>query len=258
MALMLGTGIMACAPNGQYELSEGRTAIKKMLVDADMRAKNAQNKEKALAVYADVFKDYSHEPDVALAYAKALRESGYASKAIDVLSPHFAKLQNNQDIAVEYIKDYLAGGMYPAAENMALNWIETDIARQRAAYVPPESADSVPTEEASEAPIEKAEPMVEPVITFYAPYEFYQLAGIAADAQGKLDEGERHFRDALSLVEENQDKAVIMNNLALNLFNQNKVDAAMKLISEAFVIAPDKPKIARNLELISDVYKAAQ
>lgn len=250
LALTLGLGTVACTSNGEYQLSEGRTAIKKLLIDADIRAKNAQDKEKALAVYADVFKDYSDEPDVAVAYAKALRESGYASKAIDVLSPYFAKKKDNPEIAVEYIKDYLAGGMYPAAENMSQNWIETDIDRQKAAYVPP----APPKDTSGADPV----PVVEPAPVFYAPYEFYHLTGIAADAQGKLDEGERNFRTALSLVEDKSDRAVIMNNLALNLFNQNKTDAAMKMISEAFVIAPDKPKIARNLELISDVYKSKQ
>lgn len=258
--LGIAFGVAACASNGEYQLSEGKMVIRQALKEADMRAKTADSKEKALALYANIFNENSDDAEVAVAYAKALRESGHASKAVSVLSPHFVKETDNKAVALEYIKDHLEAGVFTAGEHMARNWIETDVERQEKAYVPPKplepkviTKDDVKSDSDTVNVVTAEEIPPKPV--FYAPYEFYQLLGIALDAQGKKAEAEDALKTALKCVADKEEQAVVMNNLALNLLGQKKIDEAMNMISEAFVIAPDKPKVSRNLELISEIYK---
>jgi tetratricopeptide (TPR) repeat protein len=153
------------------------------------------------------------------------------------------------DIVVEYIKDHLAAGQYKAAEGILTTRIEESIAAQEDAF-----------DKALEKEKEDAKKNNEKVVSnpldreFYAPKEFYHLLGVALDAQGKFEQAEEQYRWAIKRWNDGN-PAVVMNNLALNLTYQGKLEDGMKMVSEAFVLSPDKPEIGHNLEMISALYK---
>ncbi len=77
----------------------------------------------------------------------------------------------------------------------------------------------------------------------------YQMLGIAQDAQGDHVGAETSFRKALTLWK--GDKIPVMNNLALALANQNKIDESVAILKEAKTMDPDRVEIERNLRIIS-------
>ena len=77
----------------------------------------------------------------------------------------------------------------------------------------------------------------------------YQFLGIAQDAQGDHVAAERSFRQALNIWK--GDKIPVMNNLALALANQNKIDEAVALLRQAKEMDPNRREIERNLRIIS-------
>lgn len=77
----------------------------------------------------------------------------------------------------------------------------------------------------------------------------YQMLGIAQDAQGDHVGAEASFRKALTLWK--GDKIPVMNNLALALANQNKIDESVAILQEAKKMDPGRVEIERNLRIIS-------
>ena len=77
----------------------------------------------------------------------------------------------------------------------------------------------------------------------------YQMLGIAQDAQADHVGAEASFRKALAMWK--GDKIPVMNNLALALANQNKVDEAVAILQEAKRLDPSRVEIERNLRIIS-------
>jgi Flp pilus assembly protein TadD len=77
----------------------------------------------------------------------------------------------------------------------------------------------------------------------------YQLLGIAQDAQGDHVGAEKSFRQALTMWK--GDRIPVMNNLALSLANQNRVDEAVALLQQAKQMDPNRVEIERNLRIIS-------
>lgn len=77
----------------------------------------------------------------------------------------------------------------------------------------------------------------------------YQFLGIAQDAQGDHVAAEKSFRQALSMWK--GDKIPVMNNLALSLANQNKIDESVALLRQAKAMDPSRSEIERNLRIIS-------
>ncbi|MES2729114.1 MAG: tetratricopeptide repeat protein [Pseudomonadota bacterium] len=84
----------------------------------------------------------------------------------------------------------------------------------------------------------------------------YQMLGIAQDAQGDHVGAEASFRKALSLWK--SDKIPVMNNLALALANQNKIDEAVAILQEAKKMGPGRVEIERNLRIISTLNEKVQ
>ena len=72
--------------------------------------------------------------------------------------------------------------------------------------------------------------------------------GIALDAQGDHIEAEKAFRKALDVWE--GDPTSVMNNLALNLASQNKLDDALSILQKGQSIAPHKVEIERNIRIV--------
>ena len=79
--------------------------------------------------------------------------------------------------------------------------------------------------------------------------EAHHLLGIALDAQAKHVEAEASFRTALDMWE--GDPVPIMNNLALNLASQERIQDAVDILKKAKSIAPNRIEVERNLRIIS-------
>lgn len=83
----------------------------------------------------------------------------------------------------------------------------------------------------------------------------YLALGTALDAQNAHEEAETAFRDGLDRWK--GDPAPILNNLALNLASQNKLDQAIDMLNKAREVSPGRVEIERNLRIISTLKETA-
>lgn len=72
--------------------------------------------------------------------------------------------------------------------------------------------------------------------------------GIALDAQDKHEAAEKSLRTALELWD--GDPTTVMNNLALCLTAQNKLDEAQDILEQAQAIDPNKIELERNMRIV--------
>ena len=223
MALLSGCTHLNKAPvigdavdsmNGQQHLRESRTAI------ATDDAISAGDLNDALVLAQRDFKMHRHSVPSALRYATLLRKAGKPEGALKILGP-FAlhddgTPKGDADGAVlnEIASDDIALGHFDKAETV-LN------GAMNVPKLKPEETDT------------------------------YNLMGVALDAQGNHAEAEKMFRMALDGWQGNPTS--VMNNLALSLASQGKFDEALSILRKALVMAPDKPEIARNIDIISQL-----
>lgn len=81
----------------------------------------------------------------------------------------------------------------------------------------------------------------------------YQL-GLALEKQEKHAEAEKAFRDALALWKD--DPIGLMNDLALNLAAQKKIDESLEILYQAKERAPHNAEVERNLRIIMALQQA--
>lgn len=86
-------------------------------------------------------------------------------------------------------------------------------------------------------------------------YRAYQILGIALEGQGKYKEAETAFRQALDSWQ--GDAIPVMNNLALNLTNQERLDEAIEIMEKAKALAPNRVEVERNLRIIRTLNETA-
>lgn len=86
-------------------------------------------------------------------------------------------------------------------------------------------------------------------------YYAYQILGISLDAQTKYKDAESAFRQALE--KWRGDPIPVMNNLALNLTNQERLDEAVAIMEKAKEQAPNRPEVERNLRIIRTLNESA-
>ncbi len=79
-------------------------------------------------------------------------------------------------------------------------------------------------------------------------YEAYHYLGIALDSKNMYEQAEQAYREALEHWKGNP--TVVMNDLALNLAAQDKVEESAELLEKAAALAPDDKEIERNLRII--------
>lgn len=79
--------------------------------------------------------------------------------------------------------------------------------------------------------------------------------GTALDAQNYHEQAEVAFRRGIEKWK--GDPAPIMNNLALNLASQNKLDQAIDMLQKAKEISPGRVEIERNLRIVSTLKEGA-
>lgn len=83
----------------------------------------------------------------------------------------------------------------------------------------------------------------------------YLALGTALDAQNSHEEAEAAFRKGIGKWK--GDPAPIMNNLALNLAAQNKLDQAIDMLNKAKEISPGRMELERNLRIITTLKEGA-
>lgn len=83
----------------------------------------------------------------------------------------------------------------------------------------------------------------------------YLALGTALDAQNYHEQAEVAFRRGLDKWK--GDPAPIMNNMALNLASQNKLDQAIDLLKRAQAESPGRLEIERNLRIITTLKEGA-
>ena len=161
-------------------------------------------------------------PEVATAYAAALRQAGFANRAAIVLGPFEAKPNASPDIKTELAAIQLELGRYREAEEIAASVART-AGSDKAAPVP----------------------------------RAYHLLGLALEAQGRHAEAERAFRGALEAWE--GDPAPVLNNLALNLAAQGRTVEARDVLLEARASGPaPRPEVERNLRIVEALLETNQ
>jgi Flp pilus assembly protein TadD len=83
----------------------------------------------------------------------------------------------------------------------------------------------------------------------------YLALGTALDAQNYHEQAEVAFRRGIDKWK--GDPAPIMNNLALNLASQNKLDQAIDMLKKAKEISPGRVELERNMRIISTLKEGA-
>lgn len=83
--------------------------------------------------------------------------------------------------------------------------------------------------------------------------EAYHYLAIAQDARERHAEAEDSFRAALKHWA--GDPVPVLNNLALNLATQRRVDEAAEVIARAAALAPDRRDVESNRQLINELLK---
>lgn len=83
----------------------------------------------------------------------------------------------------------------------------------------------------------------------------YLALGTALDAQNYHEQAEIAFRKGID--QWKGDPAPIMNNLALNLAAQNKLDQAIDMLRKAQEISPGRMEIERNMRIITTLKEGA-
>ena len=83
----------------------------------------------------------------------------------------------------------------------------------------------------------------------------YLALGTALDAQNYHEQAEIAFRRGLDKWK--GDPAPMMNNLALNLASQNKLDQAIDMLKKAQEISPGRMELERNMRIITTLKEGA-
>lgn len=83
----------------------------------------------------------------------------------------------------------------------------------------------------------------------------YLSMGTALDAQGKHEKAEKAFRSGIKNWK--GDPAPILNNLALNLASQGRLEQSLEILHKAKKISPNRMEIERNLRIISTLQETA-
>lgn len=83
----------------------------------------------------------------------------------------------------------------------------------------------------------------------------YLALGTALDAQNYHEQAEVAFRKGID--QWKGDPAPIMNNLALNLASQNKLDQAIDMLKKAQEVSPGRVELERNMRIISTLKEDA-
>lgn len=83
----------------------------------------------------------------------------------------------------------------------------------------------------------------------------YLSMGTALDAQGRHQDAEVSFREGVDNWK--GDPAPILNNLALNLASQGRLEQSLEILRKAKKISPHRIEIERNLRIISTLQETA-
>lgn len=213
---------------GHQEATKNRLSTAAVHAIAEGKTNEALNLYERL--YTQTRPDLSRLDDpeyqnVSLNYAQLLRKKGKIQRAFDVLDPF---MEVSSDLRQDYkpssfiLNEYAAAsietGNFEKAENLLNQVLE----------------DKTATESHADA---------------------HNLLGILLDAKGQHKEARQSFQQALDNWKGNN-KTSVMNNLGLCLANQGMFDESLMILRQALVIAPQKQKIASNIQMVTDLRKS--
>ncbi len=208
--------ITACQTTNSDQASLDRSSkIDNVMERMAHSASQGGHTEQSLTIMESRYKRNPQDEGAALEYARALRELQYLNRASIVAAPFARDPEGSLASKNEFTAIQLALGNSVVAEDFAKQVIIKD----------PQN------------------------------YQAFQYLGIALDAQGMYEEGERAYRKGLEYWE--GDPTPIMNNLALNLATQNYVDEAVAILQKAQSIAPGRTEIERNLRIVTALQETA-
>ena len=210
-------------------LAGNQEAVKNRLSTAAAHAIAEGKINEALNLYERLYKKTHPElsrlndpeyQDVSLNYAQLLRKTGKIQSALDVLAPFMNSRQSYKPSPL-MLNEYAAGS------------IET-------------------------GDFEKAEKILNQVLEDKTAAESHadahNLLGVLFDAKGQHKEARLSFQKALKNWKGNN-KTSVMNNLGLCFLYQGMFDESLMILRQALVIAPEKQKIARNIQMVTDLRK---
>ncbi len=238
---------MGCTPHGlttPYSKKDSALALK----EASRQASIAKTPQQALSYYETVYNKNRGDQMVAYSYAKALRGAGFYDRAVRVLDSHYMARDVSQETIFEYIKNHIAAARFQEAQTLLQKRIDIETSQLKKQIMQQYLQDV--KQARLERTIEPDRPDFSQIVVHP---EYHHLLGVVYDAQGRFSEAERQFRKALSVNIANE--AVVKNNLALSLAHQGQIKEAMQLVSQAFILNPERPEIAQNLELITRLYQ---
>lgn len=202
------------SPNAFDSMRGMRGDVNERLHSAGDQMLQDGNYTEARAFFEKLYANKKSNPHIAIKYAESLRKTDQPHRALAVLAPFVERKNTIPDVLVEYAASCIETGNLPRAEELLNRVVENS----RAKTLHPQA---------------------------------YNLLGITVDAKGNHTEAEHMYR--LALEDWDGDPSSVMNNLALSLTNQGKLDEALSILRQALVIAPDKQEIARNIQIISDL-----
>ena len=200
-------------------MSGNKTLAQKRLTTAAAEAIAGGRADEAVLFYEKLYLKKTHDADVALNYAQSLRKTGNSQRAVMVLAPFIEKKSRKFDpiMAIEYASASVEVGHY----DQAMTVTEIILADLK-------SLDLHPTA--------------------------HNIQGIVLDSRDQHKEAEAAYRTALDGWQ--GDATSVMNNLALCLVSQGLFDEALTTLRQAQVTSPNRPEIARNIEIVSDLRKS--
>ena len=205
---VLALGLTACqTASTPPSMNEAEMVDRALIRAADQVAAQGITQD-SLQILEKVYKRNPQDPEGAVRYARALRETGDATKAAIVLKPFAEDPNTSPVLKMEYAAVQLEAGRYEIAEETARTALKQE----------PESG--------------------------YG----YHLLGTAQAAQGLHEDAEQSFRKALA--NWTGDPVPVMNNLALSLAAQHKLDEAVDILEQAKEADPSRVEIERNLRIV--------
>ncbi|MBI1326631.1 MAG: tetratricopeptide repeat protein [Alphaproteobacteria bacterium] len=188
--------------------------------------------------------------DSALESAAARAEAGgNNAEALALMEKYYARNPQNPEVALRFAKSLRANGELNKA-NLVLGPFAKD-AKASAAVL-----NEYAMLQMDRGEFKAAETTARKLIKLDENnYEAWQVLGISLDAQTFHEQSETAFRKALEHAK--GDKVPLMNNLALSLAAQEKVDEAIEILREAKRMAPNRTEVERNLRIISTLNEKA-
>ncbi len=207
---LLSSVLIVSACAGGPNAPRPQNNVNSAMSAAAQQALDSGDVQQSLSLTEQIYKNNPQSADAALDYATALRMAGRETQANLVLKKFSEDPSASARVLNESARISLSSGQYDQALALAKNSVK----------LYPKNPESM------------------------------MVLGMSYDAKNELKDAETAYRGALALGPSNNDRAAILNNLALNLTLQEDLNGAYPLIEEALQLDPNKREYKRNRAMI--------